>query len=237
MKAKRQTTKPPEAKIHDAIVAKGFITSKYLRETIEMLQKDVESIPASIRKHFEEGPTPFDNYIGQFSPSTLATLEQMRCSAINARPPRKAKSTTLPIDPRVIAENDGVYVIGSKKLGRDFDCLIEFNSQIKGFTLLYRLDRNGRLPHLVRLSIARHLGHYSYFYDELKSGAVLNTANLDLDPELRLKATQVAEEILVPQQILDSEIQRLAHIFGVEEASVRHRANPGTPQPAASKKT
>lgn len=220
----KKTRKSLEQMLHEAAVSAGYIPAKALRETIAMLQKDVHSTPATLRKRFAEGPTPFDHLIFSWSKRTQAELSRLRerVRPLESRPPRPV---TAPIDPRTAAEADGIVVVRGR-FGPEFNCLIEYHTDAKTFVLFYQEEPDG-LTRSMRYAIARHLAHYSFYFDELKSGEVENTANLDVDPNLRLKAAEMAEEILVPSELLNREIQRLIHTFDVDHATIRRQASYG----------
>jgi hypothetical protein len=171
---------------------------------------------------------PFKTGFVHLSAQTLGTLALLRNKVeAGGNFPTPAKSQSLPIDPRDVAEADGILVVPSSAFGPEFECLIEYNAKTGRFVLFHKVDAAGNLPPKTRLAIARHVGHYSREEDELKTGGVRDTTRLDAGTDEREKAADIAASILVPDEMLAKDLEVLAQKYKVSSALIRYQAQCG----------
>lgn len=121
---------------------------------------------------------------------------------------RSAMHAEIPIDPIVIAKEEGI-VLGAGQFGEGFTGRIEFHPEHGKFVLFYPEAGN---PRRIRFSLAHELGHY-YIEEHrrlLVGGKSHNSsAGFICDDRLEREADLFAAALLIPRRYIESKSRSL----------------------------
>lgn len=123
--------------------------------------------------------------------------------------------TTLPIDPRRIAEQEGIVLAPSSNFGSEFHGRLEYHSALRLFLLYFPVRKNGQVSLRTRFSICHELGHYyidAHRETLLRAGAHNSTSGFFCDNQIEREADAFAAALLMPRALVKARIEHLGFL-------------------------